>query len=78
MKENLGIFDWSLTQEELNQISEIPQRKLIYLAGFVVTEPNRVTAEIDSKLWINNVIMIITVGLENDFAKIIFLNIDTI
>ncbi|KAK9059965.1 hypothetical protein SSX86_020669 [Deinandra increscens subsp. villosa] len=50
MKQNLDIFDWALTQEELNKISQIPQRKLVYLAGFVVTEPNDVTVEIDSKL----------------------------
>ncbi|KAD2393416.1 hypothetical protein E3N88_40393 [Mikania micrantha] len=50
MKQNLDIFDWALTQEDLNKISQIPQRKLVYLLGFVVTEPNDVTAEIDSKL----------------------------
>ncbi|XP_076914069.1 D-galacturonate reductase-like isoform X2 [Bidens hawaiensis] len=50
MKQNLDIFDWALTAEELNKISQIPQRKLVYLHGFVVKEPNGVTAEIDSKL----------------------------
>ncbi|KAI7741325.1 hypothetical protein M8C21_024492, partial [Ambrosia artemisiifolia] len=50
MKQNLDIFDWALTQEDLSKISQIPQRKLVYLLGFVVTEPNDVTAEIDSKL----------------------------
>ncbi|KAJ0677967.1 putative D-galacturonate reductase [Helianthus annuus] len=50
MKQNLDIFDWALTQEDLNKISQIPQRKLVYLLGFVVTEPNDVTVEIDSKL----------------------------
>ncbi|KAI3516857.1 hypothetical protein L1887_15961 [Cichorium endivia] len=50
MKQNLDIFDWSLTEEELNKISHIPQRKHIYLNGSVVTEPNDVTAEIDADL----------------------------
>ncbi|KAK1419782.1 hypothetical protein QVD17_29113 [Tagetes erecta] len=50
MKQNLDIFDWALTQEDLNKISRIPQRKLVYLLGFVVTQPNDVTVEIDSKL----------------------------
>nr|BDE26435.1 aldo-keto reductase [Dahlia pinnata] len=50
MKQNLDIFDWALTPEDLNKISQIPQRKLVYLLGFVVKEPNDVTAEIDSKL----------------------------
>ncbi|KAI6685968.1 hypothetical protein NL676_031881 [Syzygium grande] len=27
MKENLDIFDWSLNLEELNKISQIPQKK---------------------------------------------------
>ncbi|KAI3696155.1 hypothetical protein L1987_79165 [Smallanthus sonchifolius] len=50
MMQNVDIFDWALTQEDLNKISQIPQRKLVYLLGFVVREPNDITAEIDSKL----------------------------
>ncbi|CAI9296590.1 unnamed protein product [Lactuca saligna] len=50
MKQNLEIFDWSLTEEELNKISQIPQRKHVYLIGSFVTEPNDVMAEIDADL----------------------------
>ncbi|KAI3696164.1 hypothetical protein L1987_79174 [Smallanthus sonchifolius] len=50
MKQNLDIFDWSLTEEELNKIDQIPQRKLIYLIGSMVTEHNDVMAEIDADL----------------------------
>ncbi|CAH1431157.1 unnamed protein product [Lactuca virosa] len=50
MKQNLDIFDWSLTEEELNKISQIPQRKHVYLIGSLVTEPNDVMAEIDADL----------------------------
>lgn len=27
MKENLGIFDWGLTEEELKKIRELPQKR---------------------------------------------------
>nr|XP_043637819.1 D-galacturonate reductase-like [Erigeron canadensis] len=50
MRQNLEIFDWALTQEDLYKISQIPQRKLVYLLGFVVTEPNDVTMDIDAEL----------------------------
>lgn len=49
MKQNLDIFDWSLTQEELNKIGQISQRKVIHTVGVVVNEPNDVTAEIDAE-----------------------------
>nr|XP_043614131.1 D-galacturonate reductase-like [Erigeron canadensis] len=48
MKQNIDIFDWSLTNDELNKISQIPQQKHIYLIGSMVTEPNDVMAEIDA------------------------------
>ncbi|KAJ9554344.1 hypothetical protein OSB04_018389 [Centaurea solstitialis] len=50
MKQNLDIFDWSLTQEELNKISRIPQRKHLYLVGMMVKEHNDVMDEIDAEL----------------------------
>ncbi|KAK1416347.1 hypothetical protein QVD17_32137 [Tagetes erecta] len=46
MKENLDIFDWSLTEEELINISRIPQKKHVYCA-LMVNEPNDVIADID-------------------------------
>ncbi|KAJ4974835.1 hypothetical protein NE237_008009 [Protea cynaroides] len=38
MKENLQIFDWELTQEELDQISQIPQKK--NFSGEIFVSPN--------------------------------------
>ncbi|CAL5430358.1 unnamed protein product [Camellia sinensis] len=37
MKENLEIFDWSLTEEESKIINELPERKGVQLASFVGT-----------------------------------------
>ena len=34
MRQNLDIFDWSLTEEESNKISQLPQRKGITFAYF--------------------------------------------
>ncbi|GKA52797.1 NADPH-dependent codeinone reductase 1-4 [Tanacetum coccineum] len=50
MQQNLDIFDWSLTEDELNKISKIPQQKHVYLIGSFVTEPNDLMAEIDEDL----------------------------
>ncbi|KAD2804455.1 hypothetical protein E3N88_37832 [Mikania micrantha] len=50
MKQNLDIFDWSLTEEELTKINQIPQRKHTYLTGLVVSEPDDVIAQIDADL----------------------------
>nr|XP_043639151.1 D-galacturonate reductase-like [Erigeron canadensis] len=50
MKQNIDIFDWSLTEDELYKISQIPQQKQIYLIGTMVIEPNDVMAEIDADL----------------------------
>ncbi|XP_071686946.1 D-galacturonate reductase-like [Rutidosis leptorrhynchoides] len=50
MKQNLEIFDWSLSEEELNRISQIPQQKHTYF-GKMMAEPNNdVIAEIDEDL----------------------------
>ncbi|KAK1416348.1 hypothetical protein QVD17_32138 [Tagetes erecta] len=45
MKQNLDIFNWSLTEEELNKISQIPQQKHAYCS--LMIEHNDVVAEID-------------------------------
>ncbi|KAK9063828.1 hypothetical protein SSX86_017700 [Deinandra increscens subsp. villosa] len=50
MKQNLDIFDWSLTEEELNKIDRIPQRRNVYLIGSMTTEHNDILAEIDAEL----------------------------
>ncbi|XP_071703901.1 D-galacturonate reductase-like [Rutidosis leptorrhynchoides] len=49
MKQNLDIFDWSLSEEEMNKISQIPQQKHIYF-GLMVGEPNDVITEVDADL----------------------------
>ncbi|CAH1430075.1 unnamed protein product [Lactuca virosa] len=50
MKQNLDIFGWSLTEEELEKIDQIPQHRLVYLIGKMTTEPNDIMAEIDAEL----------------------------
>ncbi|XP_076911370.1 D-galacturonate reductase-like [Bidens hawaiensis] len=50
MKQNLDIFDWSLTKEELNKIGQLTQRRRLYLLGTMVTEHNDILAEIDAEL----------------------------
>ncbi|KAI3778715.1 hypothetical protein L2E82_08098 [Cichorium intybus] len=50
MKQNLDIFDWSLSDEELSKISHIPQRKNIYLIGMMTSEHNDIMAKIDAEL----------------------------
>ncbi|CAH1415026.1 unnamed protein product [Lactuca virosa] len=50
MKQNLDIFNWSLSAEELNKISYISQRKNVYLIGMMVSEHNDVMADIDDEL----------------------------
>nr|QQO86707.1 chalcone reductase-like protein [Dahlia pinnata] len=50
IKQNLDIFEWSLTEEELTKISQISQQKHIYLAGSMVNEANDVIAKIDAGL----------------------------
>ncbi|KAI3734174.1 hypothetical protein L6452_13638 [Arctium lappa] len=49
MKQNLDIFDWSLTEEELIKISQIPQQKYIY-SSLMVAESNDVVTELDAEL----------------------------
>lgn len=50
MKQNLDIFDWSLTEEELSKIDQILQRRHVTLIGKMVKEHNDVMAEIDAEL----------------------------
>lgn len=50
MRENLDIFGWSLTQEELDNISQIPQRKGVLLTSTGLLEPNDVVAQIDAEI----------------------------
>ncbi|XP_023756637.1 D-galacturonate reductase [Lactuca sativa] len=50
MKQNLDIFNWSLSADELNKISYIPQRKNVYLIGMMMSEHNDVMADIDDEL----------------------------
>ncbi|KAK9063836.1 hypothetical protein SSX86_017708 [Deinandra increscens subsp. villosa] len=50
MKQNLDIFGWSLTEEELIKISRIPQQKHGYLTGTLVKEPIDIITEIDEGL----------------------------
>ncbi|KAJ0764797.1 putative D-galacturonate reductase [Helianthus annuus] len=50
MKQNLDIFDWSLTQEELKKIDQIPQRRHVYLIGTMALEHNDIMDEIDAEL----------------------------
>jgi D-galacturonate reductase len=48
MKENLGIFDWSLTKEECSKIAQIPQRKGFYFSS--ITEPSDIVTQIDAEI----------------------------
>ncbi|KAK2978089.1 hypothetical protein RJ640_024409 [Escallonia rubra] len=48
MKENLQIFCWSLTEEEMKQISQLPQRKGVLFSQAV--EINDLVQEIDSEI----------------------------
>lgn len=50
MKQNLDIFDWSLTKEDMEKIDQIPQRRHVYLIGSMSVEPNDIMAEIDAEL----------------------------
>ncbi|KAI3516860.1 hypothetical protein L1887_15965 [Cichorium endivia] len=50
MKQNLDIFSWSLTKDELEKIDKIPQRRHVYLIGTMSTEPNEIMIEIDAEL----------------------------
>ena len=48
MKQNLEIFDWSLTEEKLNKISKLPQRKGV--APSMIMEPNDLMREIVAEI----------------------------
>ncbi|XWS22926.1 hypothetical protein CRYUN_Cryun29cG0077600 [Craigia yunnanensis] len=47
MKRNLDIFDWSLTEEESNKISQLPQRKGITFAS--ILGPHDLVLELDAE-----------------------------
>ena len=48
MKQNLDIFDWSLTEEELNKISKLPQRRGILPSKMM--EPSDLVREIEAEI----------------------------
>ncbi|KAK3034904.1 hypothetical protein RJ639_034146 [Escallonia herrerae] len=48
MKENLEIFDFSLTEEELNKISQLPQRKGVTFASLL--GPHELVLEVDAEI----------------------------
>ncbi|KAL3510314.1 hypothetical protein ACH5RR_029715 [Cinchona calisaya] len=48
MKQNLQIFDWSLSEEELQKISQIPQRKGVTIAS--VLGPHDFVLELDAEV----------------------------
>uniref|UniRef100_A0A5B7ASE4 Putative galacturonic acid reductase n=1 Tax=Davidia involucrata TaxID=16924 RepID=A0A5B7ASE4_DAVIN len=48
MRQNLQIFDWSLTEEELKKISQLPQRKCVLFADFL--GPHDLVLELDAEL----------------------------
>lgn len=48
MRENLDIFDWSLTEEESKQISLLPQRKGTTMAS--ILGPHDLVLEIDAEI----------------------------
>ncbi|XP_043808304.1 D-galacturonate reductase isoform X1 [Manihot esculenta] len=48
MKENLQIFDWSLTEEESNKISNLPQRKGVLSAN--ILGPHDFSLELDAEI----------------------------
>ncbi|XP_008220962.1 PREDICTED: D-galacturonate reductase-like [Prunus mume] len=48
MKQNVDIFDWSLTDEELEKISHFPQRKAVTFASIV--GPHDLIVDIDAQL----------------------------
>jgi len=48
MMQNLEIFDWSLTEEESNKISQLPQRKGCLIAS--VLGPHDLLLELDAEI----------------------------
>ncbi|EMS45203.1 NAD(P)H-dependent 6'-deoxychalcone synthase [Triticum urartu] len=42
LKENLGIFDWGLADDDLRKIGQIPQKKIVKAAGIAVLGRGRV------------------------------------
>lgn len=48
MKQNLDIFGWSLTEEELDKLTHLPQRKGVNFASLL--GPHDIVLEIDAQL----------------------------
>lgn len=48
MRENLGIFDWSLTEEESMRIGQLPQQKGVRFAN--ILGPHDISFEIDAEI----------------------------
>ena len=48
MRQNIDIFDWSLTEEEINKINQLPQRKGSTLAS--TFGPHDLVLEIDADI----------------------------
>ena len=48
MKQNLDIFDWSLTEEELNKISKLPQRRAVLPS--MIMEPSDLVRELEAEI----------------------------
>lgn len=48
MRQNLDIFDFCLTEEELEKISHLPQRKGVTFASLI--GPHDIVLEIDAEL----------------------------
>ncbi|XP_042488570.1 methylecgonone reductase-like isoform X2 [Macadamia integrifolia] len=59
MKENLQIFDWELTQEEMDKISQIPQRK--GFSGAMFISPNGPYKSLE-ELWDEEVLTLASTG----------------
>lgn len=48
MKENLQIFDWSLTQQDSEKISELPQHKIFTMAS--IFGPQDFVLQLDAEI----------------------------
>lgn len=48
MRQNIDIFDWSLTEEDLRKINQIPQQKMVKFAS--ILGPHDVVLAIDAEL----------------------------
>jgi diketogulonate reductase-like aldo/keto reductase len=46
LKQNLEIFDWELTDNDLRKISQIPQKKMVTAAGLFSSEGEFTSADL--------------------------------